>query len=96
MKAAMRSGENPHRFDWLAAAIGILGGPEQAARELSISKQTVNAWLNRGLARATFDHVCELSSKSGIRTDFLRLRLGHGMGRSSFPKVWENSEAAKS
>ena len=63
-------------LDWLAVAIGNLGGPGPAARSLNVSRQTIYAWLSDGLAGVAFEKICLISSKGDVPLEYLARRLG--------------------
>jgi len=68
--------ETRKRVDWLAVAIGNLGGIESAALAVGVSKQTVYTWLDKGLARTEFSRVAALAEKGDVPLEYLSRRLG--------------------
>jgi hypothetical protein len=77
MEAAGRVDEaRMKRIDWLAVAIGNLGGPGPATRVLGLSRQTVYTWLNEGLGKTAFEHVVALSNAADVPLEYLARRLG--------------------
>jgi DNA-binding phage protein len=56
----------------VAAAVRILGGAQNVADSLGVSRSQVYRWIKaRSMARATYIHVAKLASLSGIDTGFL-------------------------
>ena len=74
-------------FDWLAIAIGNLGGPAAAARALGVSRQTVYGWVDDGLAKASFEKVVMLSVKADVPLEYLAKRLGPWDKPLELPKL---------
>jgi hypothetical protein len=67
-----RVDERTREFDWLAVAIGNLGGPGPAARAMSTSRQTIHNWLDQGVGHVAFDKVALLSQKARVPLELLR------------------------
>jgi len=56
----------------VAAAVRILGGAQNVADSLGVSRSQVYRWIKaRSMARATYIYVAKLASLSGIDTGFL-------------------------
>jgi hypothetical protein len=56
----------------VAAAVRILGGAQNVADSLGVSRSQVYRWIKaRSMAHATYIHVAKLASLSGIDTGFL-------------------------
>lgn len=62
-------------MDWLAVAIGNLGGVVPAAKALKVSRQTIHAWLTYGLADVSFDKIVRLSEGGDVPMEYLARRL---------------------
>lgn len=85
---AGRAGDSAMKnWDWLAVAIGRLGGPSRAAEALNVSRQSVYTWLERGLGKVTFDKIYELHKKSDVPLEYLGRRLGPHRGPMELPKT---------
>lgn len=70
---------SPEKIDWLAYAIGTIGGKggvPAAAEKLGVEKQTIYQWLDRGIGHLTFNQVDDLATRSGIPVEVLRSRRG--------------------
>ncbi len=78
------------KMDWLALALGTLGGAAPAARACGASQKTVYAWLNHGLGKAAFDKVVKLSEKSNVPLEYLARRLGPWRGPFKLPS-WSDA-----
>jgi hypothetical protein len=63
-------------IDWLAAAIGILGGPIPASKEIGVSRNLVYNWLDNGIGPAAFSTVIKLSRLTNVPLEYLALRKG--------------------
>lgn len=80
------------RVDWLAVAIGNLGGPNRAAKRLGLSPQTVYTWITKGLRGVDFAKVYNLSKEGDVPLEYLARRLGPWDGPMELPKL--NDEGA--
>lgn len=63
------------RIDWLAVAVGNLGGIGPASRVLGFSRQTIYTWLEEGLGGVSFDKVTKLSQMGDVPLEYLSRRL---------------------
>ena len=63
-------------WDWLAFAIGKLGGPRKAAVAIGVPYTAIYEWLENGLATAKFLHVSKLSKLADVPLQYLSRRLG--------------------
>jgi hypothetical protein len=68
--------EQLNNVDWLAVAIGRMGGPQAAAEELGVTRQTVYSWLAQGLGTLPFNRVIEIAEKSRSTLEVLKQRTG--------------------
>jgi hypothetical protein len=66
--------------DWIAWAIDRLGGVGPAAEKLMVPAEQVTAWLNHGLADASFDQILRLSKLTDVPAYYLERRLSPGLG----------------
>lgn len=73
-------------LDWLAVAIGNLGGVARAASTLHVQRQTVYNWLNQGLGNVEFSQVVEISKAGDVPLEYLARRLGPFDGELTLPK----------
>lgn len=62
--------------DWLAVAIGNMGGIGQAARKMGVSRQTIYNWLEQGLGTIEFEKVVRLAKQADVPLDYIARRLG--------------------
>lgn len=69
-------GDRMKRVDWLAFAIGRLGGPTRAAEKLGVSEQTVYTWLGKGLHKVQFSKMVALSKAAHVPLEYLGERMG--------------------
>jgi hypothetical protein len=68
-------------IDWLAFAVGKLGGPKQAGDKLGVTRQTIYTWLADGLASVPFGMVIKISKLADVPLDYLSRRVGFGDGK---------------
>jgi len=68
-------------IDWLAFAVGKLGGPAQAGEQLGVTRQTIYTWLADGLAPVPFGMVIKISMLADVPLDYLSKRVGFGDGK---------------
>jgi len=61
-------------IDWLAVAIGNLGGPADASLKLGVSATTVYNWLGNGIRRLPFERVIQIAEAGDVPIEFLKRR----------------------
>lgn len=74
-EAMGRADEHKRDVDWLAFAIGRLGNPAAAARQLGVSPQTVYTWISGGLEKVAFGKMVRLSKLTHVPLELLAERL---------------------
>ncbi len=62
------------KIDWLAVAIGNVGGVNGAAKRFNVQPATIYQWLNRGVGHLKFDRVVEISQAGNVPLDYLARR----------------------
>jgi hypothetical protein len=65
-----------YEVDWLAFAIGNLGGFAKTAAAVGVSRDTISRWLNKGLLDARVCDVLLLAKKSTVPVELLLKRTG--------------------
>ena len=66
----------PSGFDWLAVAIGNMGGIRGTCERLGVTRQTVYTWLSNGLGTLPFERVNQIAELGGIPLELLKQRMG--------------------
>jgi hypothetical protein len=64
------------KIDFLAAAIGVLGGIVPAAKQLEVSRNSIYRWLDNGIGPAAFSTVIKLARLTNVPLDYLARREG--------------------
>jgi len=75
---------DPSGTDWLAFALGMIGGKpaagenhvQAAARVLGVTRQRIYSWLEKGIGHLTFNQVIDIANRSGITVEMLKSRSG--------------------
>ena len=75
-KSKHRGGVIVNRVDWLAVAVGNVGGIPQMARKLGVKSKMVIHWLDHGLGAVAFETVVKLAWMGDVPLEFLARRLG--------------------
>ena len=63
-------------IDWLAVAIGRIGGIKAAARRMKVQDRTVRNWKERGVGNLELNTVVQLAKLGGIPMLLLAERMG--------------------
>jgi hypothetical protein len=66
-------------FDILAYVIGVISGGrdvQRAADGLGVKRQTILAWLEKGIGHLAFNQGDDLATSAGIPVELLRSRRG--------------------
>jgi len=63
-------------FDWLAVAIGNMGGVAAAAEKIGVSAQTVYTWLAQGVGTLSFGRVVQIAELGRIPLEAFKQRMG--------------------
>jgi hypothetical protein len=69
-------GTPPGEIDFLAAAIGRMGGVNAASKKLGVKPDTIVRWLERGVGTLPFSRVVEIAKAGGLPVELFRHRLG--------------------
>jgi hypothetical protein len=65
---------NPNGLDFLVLAFSKIGGSAEAvARELGVTERRVYSILDKGVGKLPFRQVADISDRSGIPMELLRI-----------------------
>lgn len=71
-----RNGAIVNGTDWLAVAIGNIGGVGKAAKVMGVSRQTIYNWLDKGVGTIEFKEMVKLARIGDVPIEYLARRLG--------------------